>query len=83
MLIFRLYAARNKNRENNENNHEGTNHFWNHKKNGESIEILDDSLEDAKLKKSSNNSLTPTSEQSFGKKFPQYNSFRMMKQKVL
>lgn len=33
-------------------------------------------------RRSSHHSLTPSPEQSFGKKLPQYNSFRMMKQKV-
>ncbi|EZA57907.1 hypothetical protein X777_01009 [Ooceraea biroi] len=33
-------------------------------------------------RRSSHHSLTPSPEQSFGKKLPQYNSFRVMKQKV-
>ncbi|XP_053973613.1 uncharacterized protein LOC128873790 isoform X2 [Hylaeus volcanicus] len=43
-----------------------------------------DNTETTKLRdrRSSHNSLTPSPEQSFGKKLPQYNSFRVMKQKV-
>ncbi|XP_076236391.1 uncharacterized protein LOC143180510 [Calliopsis andreniformis] len=36
----------------------------------------------ARERRSSHNSLTPSPEQNFGKKLPQYNSFRVMKQKV-
>ncbi|XP_043263343.1 tricalbin-3-like isoform X4 [Colletes gigas] len=46
-------------------------------------DVIDNS-ETIKLRerRSSHNSLTPSPEQSFGKKLPQYNSFRVMKQKV-
>ncbi|XP_076749904.1 uncharacterized protein LOC143422843 isoform X2 [Xylocopa sonorina] len=48
-------------------------------------ESVTDTIDDTtKLteRRSSHNSLTPSPEQSFGKKLPQYNSFRVMKQKV-
>lgn len=47
-------------------------------------DVIDNS-EATKLRerRSSHNSLTPSPEQSFGKKLPQYNSFRVMKQKVI
>ena len=50
----------------------------------ETIPDTVDDTDSTKLKerRSSHNSLTPSPEQSFGKKLPQYNSFRVMKQKV-
>jgi hypothetical protein len=63
-------------------NHEATNNYWSRKKNGEQNECASET-DDPKLKlSSSHHSLTPSPDQSFGKKIPQYNSFRMMKQKV-
>ena len=41
-----------------------------------------DSTPKLRERRSSHHSLTPSPEQSFGKKMPQYNSFRVMKQKV-
>ncbi|XP_076376389.1 uncharacterized protein LOC117225022 isoform X1 [Megalopta genalis] len=41
-----------------------------------------DSTKSREERRSSYNSLTPSPEQNFGKKLPQYNSFRVMKQKV-
>ncbi|XP_043477779.1 uncharacterized protein LOC122508474 isoform X2 [Leptopilina heterotoma] len=41
-----------------------------------------DSTSKLNERRSSHNSLTPSPEQSFGKKMPQYNSFRVMKQKM-
>lgn len=41
-----------------------------------------DSTSKLNERRSSHHSLTPSPEQSFGKKMPQYNSFRVMKQKV-
>ncbi|KAL7288878.1 hypothetical protein TKK_0016848 [Trichogramma kaykai] len=64
------------------NNH----HQWSlaSKKNGEqlnqSIDCTDD--EDQKKLSDSSHRLTPSPDQSFGKKTPQYNSFRLMKQKM-
>lgn len=50
-------------------------------------ETITDTIDDAdatklRERRSSHNSLTPSPEQNFGKKLPQYNSFRVMKQKV-
>nr|XP_034188727.1 tricalbin-1-like isoform X2 [Osmia lignaria] len=47
-------------------------------------ESVADDTNGSKLRerRSSHNSLTPSPEQSFGKKLPQYNSFRVMKQKM-
>lgn len=63
----------------------GTASFWIPKVITESI--ADSSVDEADTSKtrergSSHHSLTPSPEQSFGKKLPQYNSFRVMKQKV-
>lgn len=71
-------------RESNEVN--GTPSFWIPKVITESV--VDNSIDESDTAKviaerrSSHHSLTPSPEQSFGKKIPQYNSFRMMKQKV-
>lgn len=51
-------------------------------------ETITDTIDDAdatklRERRSSHNSLTPSPEQNFGKKLPQYNSFRVMKQKVI
>ncbi|XP_011496650.1 PREDICTED: tricalbin-1-like [Ceratosolen solmsi marchali] len=65
-----------------EENHEVANSHWSCKKNGEQIECASET-DDPKLKlSSSQHSLTPSPDQSFGKKIPQYNSFRLMKQKM-
>ncbi|XP_017880570.1 uncharacterized protein LOC108625242 isoform X2 [Ceratina calcarata] len=50
----------------------------------ESVTDVTDDTDATKLgeQRSSHNSLTPSPDQSFGKKLPQYNSFRVMKQKV-
>ena len=56
---------------------------WNCKRNGEQTDC--DDTDSSKLNidiSSSHHNLTPNLEQSFGKKTPQYNSFRLMKQKV-
>ncbi|XP_051166323.1 uncharacterized protein LOC127284735 isoform X5 [Leptopilina boulardi] len=49
-------------------------------------ETISDTVDEADSKlherRSSHHSLTPSPEQSFGKKMPQYNSFRVMKQKM-
>lgn len=64
----------------------GTSSFWIPKVITESV--ASNSVDEADTTKaiaerrSSHHSLTPSPEQSFGKKLPQYNSFRMMKQKV-
>ncbi|XP_025157748.1 tricalbin-3-like isoform X3 [Harpegnathos saltator] len=70
-------------KESNEAN--GTTSFWIPKVIAEST--ADNSIDEADTSKnrerrSSHHSLTPSPEQSFGKKLPQYNSFRVMKQKV-
>lgn len=71
-------------RESNEVN--GTPSFWIPKVITESIASnIHDETDTAKViaeRRSSHHSLTPSPEQSFGKKLPQYNSFRVMKQKV-
>ncbi|XP_011687218.1 PREDICTED: uncharacterized protein LOC105449622 isoform X1 [Wasmannia auropunctata] len=64
----------------------GTPSFWIPKVITESVagNSIDES-DTAKViaeRRASHHSLTPSPEQSFGKKMPQYNSFRMMKQKV-
>lgn len=41
-----------------------------------------DGIPKIRERRSSHHSLTPSPEQNFGKKLPQYNSFRVMKQKV-
>jgi hypothetical protein len=64
----------------------GTSSFWIPKVIAESA--ADNTLDETDTTKviaerrSSHHSLTPSPEQSFGKKLPQYNSFRVMKQKV-
>lgn len=60
------------------------NHQWTRKKStGEPASEYGDETDDSKSKmSSSHHSLAPSSDQSFGKKTPQYNSFRLMKQKV-
>lgn len=63
----------------------GSTSFWIPKVIAESA--ADTSVDEADTSKnreirSSHHSLTPSPEQSFGKKLPQYNSFRVMKQKV-
>ncbi|XP_015584742.1 uncharacterized protein LOC107262744 isoform X2 [Cephus cinctus] len=52
--------------------------------NTESADDTVDELDTRKVneRRSSHHSLSPSPEQSFGKKMPQYNSFRVMKQKV-
>lgn len=65
-----------------EESNEAANNLWSCKKNGEQIECADET-DDSKSKMSSHHSLNPSPEQGFAKKIPQYNSFRLMKQKVL
>ncbi|KMQ94109.1 protein piccolo, partial [Lasius niger] len=63
----------------------GTSSFWIPKVIAESAAVSVDETDTTKVigeRRSSHHSLTPSPEQSFGKKLPQYNSFRMMKQKV-
>ncbi|XP_071647824.1 uncharacterized protein [Temnothorax longispinosus] len=64
----------------------GTPSFWIPKVITESVASNSiDEADAAKViaeRRASHHSLTPSPEQSFGKKLPQYNSFRMMKQKV-
>ncbi|XP_011260825.1 uncharacterized protein LOC105254043 isoform X3 [Camponotus floridanus] len=70
-------------KESNETN--GTSSFWIPKVIEESAAVSVDEADTTKViaeRRSSQHSLTPSPEQSFGKKLPQYNSFRMMKQKV-
>ncbi|KOX69793.1 Tricalbin-1, partial [Melipona quadrifasciata] len=62
----------------------GTENSWIPKVITESITDVVDETDTSKLRErpSPHNSLTPSPEQSFGKKLPQYNSFRVMKQKM-
>ncbi|XP_029679460.1 uncharacterized protein LOC115245325 isoform X3 [Formica exsecta] len=63
----------------------GMSSFWIPKVIAESIAVSVDEADTTKViaeRRSSHHSLTPSPEQNFGKKLPQYNSFRMMKQKV-
>lgn len=63
----------------------GTSSFWIPKVIAESAAVSVDETDTTKViaeRRASHHSLTPSPEQSFGKKLPQYNSFRMMKQKV-
>ncbi|XP_071570518.1 uncharacterized protein [Temnothorax nylanderi] len=64
----------------------GTSSFWIPKVITESVASNSiDEADTAKViaeRRASHHSLTPSPEQSFGKKLPQYNSFRMMKQKI-
>ncbi|XP_043786449.1 tricalbin-1-like isoform X2 [Apis laboriosa] len=62
----------------------GTQNSWIPRVITESVTDVIDETDTTKLRerRSSHNSLTPSPEQSFGKKLPQYNSFRVMKQKV-
>ncbi|XP_076387531.1 uncharacterized protein LOC100880539 isoform X3 [Megachile rotundata] len=62
----------------------GTQNSWTPRVITESEPNVIDDTDGTKLRerRSSHNSLTPSPEQSFGKKLPQYNSFRVMKQKV-
>ncbi|KAK9299933.1 hypothetical protein QLX08_007168 [Tetragonisca angustula] len=62
----------------------GTENSWIPKVITETITDVVDETDTSKLRErpSSHNSLTPSPEQSFGKKLPQYNSFRVMKQKM-
>ncbi|XP_014211162.1 uncharacterized protein LOC106641296 [Copidosoma floridanum] len=60
-----------------------TNNHWSPKKNGEQQVDCADETDDSKLKlASSQHSLSNSPDPSFGKKTPQYNSFRLMKQKM-
>lgn len=63
----------------------GTQNSWIPRVITESVTDVIDETDTTKLRerRSSHNSLTPSPEQSFGKKLPQYNSFRVMKQKVI
>ncbi|CAK9818685.1 TCB1 [Anthophora plagiata] len=62
----------------------GTQNSWIPRVITESVTDVTDDTTVSKLRERrySRNSLTPSPEQSFGKKLPQYNSFRVMKQKV-
>lgn len=83
-VYFYIDKASITSKESNEMN--GTPSFWIPKVITESV--AGNSVDEADTTKviterrSSHHSLTPSPEQSFGKKLPQYNSFRMMKQKV-
>lgn len=84
LIYFCLDKGSITSKESNEVN--GTSSFWIPKVITESV--ASNSIDEADTTKviaerqSSHHSLTPSPEQSFGKKLPQYNSFRMMKQKV-
>ncbi|XP_047349802.1 uncharacterized protein LOC124949179 isoform X2 [Vespa velutina] len=69
-------------KESNEMN--GNQNSWMSRVVNESITDVVDMVEAPKIRerRSSHHSLTPSPEQNFGKKLPQYNSFRVMKQKV-
>ncbi|XP_043280292.1 uncharacterized protein [Venturia canescens] len=69
-------------KESNETN--GNTNNWIAREITESIVDPSDETDTCKLteRRSSHHSLTPSPDQSFGKKLPQYNSFRVMKQKV-
>ncbi|XP_035733032.1 uncharacterized protein LOC118446471 isoform X2 [Vespa mandarinia] len=69
-------------KESNEMN--GNQNSWMSRVVNESITDVVDMVEVPKIRerRSSHHSLTPSPEQNFGKKLPQYNSFRVMKQKV-
>ncbi|XP_015190898.1 PREDICTED: extended synaptotagmin-2-B isoform X4 [Polistes dominula] len=63
----------------------GTQNSWIPRVANESItDVVVDEADAPKIRerRSSHHSLTPSPEQNFGKKLPQYNSFRVMKQKV-
>ncbi|KAK2576841.1 hypothetical protein KPH14_005474 [Odynerus spinipes] len=62
----------------------GTQNCWIPRVVNESISDMVDEADAPKIRerRSSHHSLTPSPEQTFGKKLPQYNSFRVMKQKV-
>jgi len=84
VYFFRTDKVSITSKESNEIN--GTSSFWIPKVITESV--AGNSVDEADTTKviaerqSSHHSLTPSPEQNFGKKLPQYNSFRMMKQKV-
>nr|XP_050852356.1 uncharacterized protein LOC127064819 isoform X3 [Vespula vulgaris] len=69
-------------KESNEMN--GTQNSWMSRVVNETITDVVDEADAPKIRerRSSHHSLTPSPEQNFGKKLPQYNSFRVMKQKV-
>ena len=65
-----------------ESDQESINSQWSDKRNGDPNDSNTDDVDDAKKLSNSRNRLTPSPDQSFGKKTTQYNSFRLMKQKV-
>lgn len=81
--MFHLDKASIASKDSNEIN--GTENSWIPKVITETITDVVDETDTSKSRErpSSHNSLTPSPEQSFGKKLPQYNSFRVMKQKVI
>lgn len=85
LVSFNIDKASVTSKESNEINN-GTSSFWIPKVITESVASNTvDEADTAKIigeRRSSHHSLTPSPEQSFGKKLPQYNSFRLMKQKV-
>ncbi|XP_058799438.1 uncharacterized protein LOC131668950 isoform X2 [Phymastichus coffea] len=64
-----------------ESSEASTNH-WSRKRNGEQSDCADETDDSKSKMSSSHHSLSPSPDQSFGKKTPQYNSFRAMKQKM-
>lgn len=81
--LFEIDKASIGSKDSNEMN--GTENSWVPSVITESITGVIDETDTSKLRErpSPHNSLTPSPEQNFGKKLPQYNSFRVMKQKVI
>lgn len=82
ILLFQIDKTSTTSKESNEMN--GTQNSWMSRVVNETITDVVDEADAPKIRerRSSHHSLTPSPEQNFGKKLPQYNSFRVMKQKV-